>query len=303
MPSSTPAIAKLVSQLPDTDADLDATQKAQPDKLGRPSKFTGPDPNKAEALFAEALAGGTTSLAELIRLIRPPGHPDFKSFKAEYFLHGLAVHAARPGREPARALLVNTLAAQLANPQLPNPVRAFLARELQFVGDATAAAALGRLLADDTLCDPAAAALVAIRDGAAAQFLAAWPSAHGRRRLVIIQSLAALRDPTGLPTLRQALADPHPDVRHTAAWGLAQLASPAAIPDLLKAADAADPFERIQSTHACMLLAERLAGAGNTSAATRIYTHLRNTRTHPKEHYLRDAAQKAMDRLGASATS
>ena len=165
------------------------------------------------------------------------------------------------------------------------------------------AAALGRLLLDDELCDPAATALVAIGDGAAEPLRAALPNAKGRSRLVILQNLGAVRDQSSLAALQQALADTEADVRWTAAWALAQLGNAAAIPALLKASDAEASFERIKITQACLVLAESLAATGKKPEAARIYAHLLKTRTDPKERYLRDAAKKAMDALGGAATS
>jgi len=58
-------------------------------------------------------------------------------------------------------------------------VKAILIQEIQAVGGAEAAAALGARLLDEDLCDPAAMALVAIREGAAEEFRRALPASKG----------------------------------------------------------------------------------------------------------------------------
>jgi HEAT repeat protein len=276
----------LVNQMPDAD---------QP---GRESTFTGPEPEKAAKLFEELLAGGRESLVELIASIRAPGEPDFRSYRAEYLLHCLAVYVGRPGKEAQRQLLAETLAAQLGNAQLAKAVRGLLARELQVAGGDQAAKALGGLLLDEELCSYAAAALAAIREGAAEQLRRALPKATGPCRLAIVQNLGVLRDGKSFNAFREALSDGDREVRLAAAWALAQLAQPSAVDLLLKAADVTPGYERIKATQAALVLAENLAAAGNKREAIRVYTHLRDTRTDRAEQYVRDAAAKALAGLG-----
>lgn len=264
------------------------------DKLGRDSKFTGPDPDQAQAIFNQVLAGGAAALRELIGLIREPASPEFKSYKAEYLLHGLVMYAGGQGRDAQRTLLTEVLATQATNRQLAQPVRAFLVRELQLVGDLRAVTALGQCLAQPDVCAEAAAALVAIGDGAADQLRAALPKAQGRCRTVIVQNLGVLREAQALPELKQAVTDAEADVRLAAVWALARIGDAGAVPLLLKAADVDPSFERIKATQACLLLAENLTAAGQQAEASRIYAHLIKTRTQPKEQYVRELAQKAL---------
>lgn len=287
MATSKPNVAELVSQMPDSD------------RPGQESTFTGPEPERAEKLFEELLAGGSASIVELIASIRAPGDPEFKSYRAEYLLHCLAVYVGRAGREAQRKLLADTLAAQLGNAQLAKAVRGLLARELQVVGTNDAVKALGGLLLDEELCSYAATALAAIREGASAQLRRALPRAAGACRPAIIQNLGALRDGDSASALKKALSDGDREVRLAAAWALAQLAQPSAVELLLKAADAPPGYERIKTTQACLVLAENLLAAGNKREAGRIYAHLRDTRSDPAEKYVRDSAAKALAGIGA----
>lgn len=302
MAASRPNLSELIAQLPETDRDLEAAQKNEPAR-GQASKFTGPDPQKAEALLNALLAGGADTVRELIASVREPADPEFKSYKAEYALTMLATYVGRPGKEPQRALVTGILQQEIGNAQLAKPVRALLVRTLQRSGDAGAVPALSRLLLDEDLCDPAAMALATIGEGAAEAFRAALPQAKGRCRRVLVHSLGAVRDAQSTPVLETALGDSEAEVRLAAAWALAQSGNPAAIPALLKAAEVTTPYERVKITDACLALAEALVRGGKRAEAARIYAYLVQSRTDPKERYVRDAARKAMDRLGTVAPS
>lgn len=303
------SLMDVVEKLPPTDREIEiarAAEKAAQDPAARPpppkepgpSKFTGPDPAVAEELCERVLAGGQARLAELIGLLRDPADPSFKNYKPEYLLHCLSVHVARPGKETQRRWLVDALVEALTGGNRPPTVRAILVRELQWVGDARAVKALGSLLTDETVCSEAASALLAINPQAAAeQFRQALPRAKGRCRLVVVQGLAQAAQPQDASALTEALADPDREVRLAAAWGLARLGQASAVESLLKAADVEPGYERIKATQACLLLAERLVANGHRQAAARVYRHLQETRTDPKEQYVREAARQALTAL------
>ncbi len=299
-------LAELVEQMPATDKELQAKQppaqngkadetkaNRKPDREGG-SKFTGPDPAAAEEMCRQILAGGRDALRELIGMIRDPGDPEFKNYKAEYVLHCLAIFVGRPGQEAQRKLFAATLASQLSSGKISKPVQGLLIRELQVAGDREVAATLGKFLTDEELCSYAAAALVAIGDGAAEQLRKALPKANGKCRLILVQNLGVLRDAASLGALKQAANDADREVRLTAVWALARIGDPGSLDVLLKAADAPPSFERVKATQACLLLAENLMAAGKKNEAAKIYTYLSTTRTDPAEDYVRKIARQAM---------
>jgi HEAT repeat protein len=307
MAATQPNIVALVDRMPATDKEKEA-QKApppgQPPAQGSPrpakpvaSKFDAPDPEVMAGICAEILAGGPPALVELISLIRDPAGEDFKNYKAEYLCHSLTIQVGRPDGEQARRWVIDTLAGQAGNETLVPHTRGFLVRELQLLGDRAAVSALGRLLGDERFCDDAARTLLAITDGATEQFRKALPTATGHCRLVVLQSLAVLRDPASADAFLQAASDADREIRLAGLWGLARLGSPGAVEVLLKAAETQQPWERIKATQACLLLAENLVTAGRKTEAVTLYTSLRNTRREPKERYVRDLAAKALEDL------
>jgi len=172
--------------------------------------------------------------------------------------------------------------------------KAYLCQELQWAGHAEAAPALGRLLLDEQLVEPATMALTAIGEGAAEQFRAALPRAKGKCRLNIIQGLGAVEDRQSIPALRDALGDADREVRIAAGWGLSRMGDAGSIDLLIQAADRSQGWERIQATKHCLVLAERLKAAGNREGANKIYRHLQQTRTDPSERYIQLAATAGM---------
>ena len=267
----------LVDQMPDPDGQGMYTENIDKDKI-----------DKAIALIHE---GGRGNIEGLVEMLGEPGSDE--NVKPHYALHCLANHVLVIKDENARRQLAETLAAKLDS-DLSVYNKAFLCQELQWAGRSEAAAALGKLLLDEQLVEPASTALVAIRDGAAGQFREALPKAKGKCRLSIVQGLGAVGDRSSIDALRQALDDPDREVRIAAGWGLSRMGDAASVDALIQAADVEPGWERIQAAKHCMVLAEKLTADGKKDLAARLYKHLGDTRTDPAEKYVRDAAEHAL---------
>lgn len=312
MAATKPNIAALVEQMPDTDKQIqakaeEAKQQTQPDAPDKPkpkpdrsdaaSKFTGPDFGAAEKIFTTILSGGRDSIVELLELVREPSDADYKNYKPGYVLHGLVIYAGRAGQESQRRLLARTLASQLDSGKHSKAVKAFLIRELRVLGGKEVVDALGQQLLDDELCGDAAQALLTIHDGVASWFRSALEKSKGRNRVTLIQALGVLRDADSIAALKKALTDEDREVRRTAAWALANIGDASSADALIQSADRAEGWGRTEATKACLLLSERLAAANQKPQATRIYSHLRDTRTDPKERHVREAAERALSTI------
>jgi HEAT repeat protein len=262
--------------------------------LGTASKFTGPDPDSAEKIFTAILSGGRDSIVELLELVREPSDTDYRNYKPTYVLHGLVIYTGRSGQENQRRLLARTIASRLDNDKHSKAVKAVLIRELRVLGGKESVDALGQQLLDVELCADAAQALLTIHEGVVSQFRGALNRSKGRNYLTILQALGVLQDKSSSAALKKALTDENRDVRRTAAWALANIGDADATDALLKSADSAEGWERTEATKACLLLAERLAAANQKPQATRIYTHLRDTRTDRTERHFRETAEQAL---------
>ena len=264
----------LVSRLPD------------PDERGFMSKV---DTDIVEDVVSQLRRGKRASLRSLIDMLVSP--EEGGDFKARYAIHVWAVKTCHDGEREQR-MFCNTLASELGGDR-PKAVQKFLIQQLQLVGHEQVVGALGNVLLDKELCDPAAMALVAIRTGAAEQLRKALPGATARVRLTILQNLGALRDTNALVTLTRALGDENGEVRLVAIWGLARAGSDESVRAVLKATDKSEGWERIQSVKACLLLAESLLAKGKKAEAKGVYSHLRGT-CRDGETYLREVAQRAL---------
>lgn len=274
------ALKALVAQMPDPDERGMFTENIDKDKI-----------EKAVALIQE---GGKESILGLVEMLGEPGTA--QDVKPHYALHCVVNRALILKDENARRLICETLAAQLDG-DLPQHNKAFLCQELQWGGRQESVAALGKLLLDEELVEPASMALSAIGQDAAEPLRKALPQAAGKCRLNILQGLAAIQDPQSKAAFAAALGDADREVRIVAGWGLARTGDANSVDPLLKAAAGELGWERIQATKHCLMLAEKLAAGGDAEAAKRIYTQLRDTRTDLSELYVREAAEKALAAL------
>jgi HEAT repeat protein len=268
------ALTELVNRLPD------------PDERGLLSNI---DKGAVENVIAEIHKGRRDSIIGVIDMLVEPGEGD--DVKAHYALHCLALAVCSMNERQRRAFS-ETLASQIGGDR-PKGVQKYLIRELQVCGRREVVEALGKVLADEELCEPAAQALVALGDGAGEQLRNALPKAKAKCRLTIVQNLGVVRDGESVGQLRQALRDEDAEVRIAAAWALANIGDAGSVDAVLKAADS-DGWERIQAHKSCLLLAENLLASGKKNEAARIYRQLRDTRTDSSEQYIRDAATEAL---------
>jgi HEAT repeat protein len=254
-------------------------------------KLAEVDKAAADQALAELRRGGRDAVVGLVTLLARSGDS-----RVRHALHALAVHVGGLPDDKERRAFAEALASTLGGDR-PKEVQGFVVRQLQVVGGREVAGVLGKLLLDEALCEPAAQALVAIKDGAAEQFRTALPQVAGPQRVTIVQALGVLRDGAAADLLRKLVTDPDQTVRLTAAWALANSGDAGAVDLLLKAAEASG-FERVKATQACLLLAENLLTAGQKKEAARIYSQLRDTRTDPGERHIRDAAARGLAAVG-----
>jgi HEAT repeat protein len=276
-------LKNLVDQMPDAD--------------DRGMFTTNIDKEKIERAIAAIHAGGRENVLGLIEMLGEPGSEE--DVKPHYALHCLANHVLVVKDDAGRKALCEAMASQLDSDR-PKHVQAYLCQELGWAGRAESVSALGKVLTDQELCAPASMALVAIRDGAAAELRKAWPQATGATRRHIMDALADLADEESVAVFTEAMGDDDREVRIAAAAGLASLGRADAADALLAAADAADGWERIKATKNCLVLAEKLAAGGMAGDAKRIYERLQQSRTDDTEQHIREAARRGLSALAAS---
>jgi HEAT repeat protein len=271
--------------------ELKALVDQMPDPDGKGMYTENMDKEGIEKTIAEIYEGNRDNVSGLIDMLGTLGSG--QDVKPRYALRCLANHVLEVKDERARKELSDVLAAALLSKRSRH-VKSFLCQELQWAGGEEAVPALGQLLLDEELVEPATMALLAIRRGAAEQFRAALPKAQGKCRLNIIQALGEVQDLESIVSLKSALRDPDHEVRLAAGWGLARMGDAGSVDLLINEADARTGWERIQAIKHCLVLAEQLSAAGKKDLAERICIHLRESCTDPAEQHVREAAERVL---------
>lgn len=262
-----------------------------PDPDGRGMYTENIDKEKIEKAVEAIYKGGRANMQGLVEMLGEPGSDE--DVKPHYALHSVLNHTLIVGDEKAQKEFCDVLAAELSGNH-SDYIKSYLCQELQWAGDRAAVPALGKLLTDEELCDPAAMALVAINDGAADELRKAVPQAKGKSRLAVMDALAALADDKSATAFKDALTDEDREVRIAGGVGLSKLGDPGSVDLLTKAADVEPGWERIQAAKNCLVLAENLSANGKKSDAQKVYKYLHDSRKDPTEKYIRDLAAKAM---------
>lgn len=270
---------------------LKALVAQMPDPDGRGMYTENIDKEKIEKAIDAIAKGGPDYVQGMIDMLGEPGSAE--DVKPHYALHCVANHVVASGDEKARKALCDTLC-QALDGDYSDYVKSFLCQTLQWFGHGESTAALGKLLTNEALCDPAAMALAAIKDGSADTLRQALPAAKGKCRLAIVDALAALADSGSAAAFKEALTDDDREVRIAAGAGLAKLGDAGSASLLMKAADVEPGWERIQAAKNCFVLAETLAAAGKQDDAKKVYSYLRDSRKDASEKYIKDAAEKAL---------
>jgi hypothetical protein len=280
MNEQTSALVALVNKMPN------------PDERGM--YCTDIDKEKIEGAIRDILKGGRENIIGVIDMLVEPGKGD--DAKAHYALHCMALRVCKLKNDRPRRRFSRILASQIGGDR-PKEVQKYLIRELQVAGGKEAVEALGKVLVDKDLCEPAAQALAAIGEGAVEQLHGALSRVSGKCRLTILQNLGVVRNVKSASALKKAVSDEDEAIRVAAVWALANIGDADSANMLLKVADQADGWERIQAMKACLLLAEKLRAKGRKNEAVRIYKNLRDTQTKPSERYVSDAIK-----IGLAAT-
>lgn len=262
-----------------------------PTPSAKDGKLAEVDKDATDAAVSELVKGGKDAVVGLVGMLTPAETGG--DGQVRHALHALVIHAGGAKDGPRRALVAEALASTLAGDR-PADVKAFVLRELELVGGKEVTPAVGKLLTDEAIGDDAARTLLAIKDGAAEQFRAAFAKAKGRQVVVTAHALGVLRDDASADALRKLLDSADRDARLTGARALANLADATSAERLLKMADAATGYERAKLTDACLSLAEQLSAAGKKKEAAAVYTHLQKSRTEAGEKYVRDAAERGL---------
>ena len=245
------------------------------------------DSLEARWLYSSMARMGPDGVTEICKRLGPPGTD--RNAQAEYALQGLATYVVSQGREPDRVMFVSALGKVLERPT-PSADASFMIARLQIAGRGESIGLLSRFLADERLCEPAAQAMMAIREGAEKGFLSALPEAKGHCRKTIIKNLGELRSRDAVELLLNDASAEDPEIRMGALFALANIGDARADQVLMKAAASGPVKERDEATRYALLFARRQVQAGNPARAISICNDVVANRTLPGENHFRAAA-------------
>ncbi len=251
------------------------------------SKMPPRDSLEARWLFSSMIQMGPQGVLALCANLDTPGTDRYA--RAEQALQGLATYLVHHGKETERLMYVAALWEALKRP-LAVEQSSFIIARLQVAGRGESIPVLSRFLADERLCEPAAQAIVAIRDGAEAPLLAALTSAGNPCRITLIKSLGEIRSRGAVDVLIKDAVTKDPGIRLAALFALGNSGDSRAEQVLSHAASTGPASERDECTSYYLLFAKRRAETGDSAKAIGIARELMRSRQSVRENHFRAAA-------------
>jgi len=194
---------------------------------------------------------------------------------ARQALQKICFEVGTPGREADRAAVCRVMADKLTEANAP--ARAWMLRELQFIGRGECVEAAAALLADkdEHVREAARMCLEHNPDPAAnARLLAALPKSSGRMRMGIVNSLGERRNPASLSALVGLLRERDADLCGAAATALGKIGAPDAARALQDALGRTNGEAQLAVANALLGCAEKLLDAGKKTEALAICAKL-----------------------------
>jgi HEAT repeat protein len=225
------------------------------------------DSLEARWLSASLVQRGEAGIVEICKRLGPMGTEG--NADAEDALQLLATHVTRPGGEADRRMFVSAIGKSLEQPRGEREA-AFLLARLQVAGRGESVPAISRFLKDESLCEPAAQTLVAVREGADAPLISALTGASRENRITILRALGALRSKASVEEVTKEAASADPAIRREALAALAEVGDPASEELLTSAVQSSPEGERDIASWNLLRYAERRAEAGDAASAARI---------------------------------
>jgi HEAT repeat protein len=200
---------------------------------------------------------GKDGLVEMIA--RNSGRGRSRTGLIEYAVGGFSYYVMQPGQENLRVMAVQAYCEALEKFS-DAAGKSLMIRQLEITGNDESVACLQKYLSDDSLCDPAARALIKINtDNASEALLEALKKSTGRCRLSLIQAVGDTRYKKAVKALLVFSTDADKDTRKLILYALANIADPSSLKLLGEVARKAGyKYEQTNAAASYLLFAERL---------------------------------------------
>jgi HEAT repeat protein len=236
-------------------------------------KFPSQDEKQFNANMEEIGSLGQAGYQQLIAMLLPTGKGD--NSKLQYAISGFSYYATKPGKAALKSMSINAYIAALAKLNDVESKR-FIITQFQTVGSDAAVNTLASYLNDETLCDPAAQALVKINTTNAKQALAkALEGAQGNRQVSIITALGDIRATESLSAITALAGKGDQKVQKVVFYALSRIADPSSEGILAQAAEKAGyTYENTNANGAYIDFAKQLIADGKKDVAEKAVINL-----------------------------
>jgi len=194
--------------------------------------------------------------------------------RVRYALSGATAHATLPGHGSDRVKYAGALCAALGSMRTAAAM-AFVIEQLQIAGGPESVETLGSVLADESMCGPAAMALVSIRTPeTGARLLEAARSADGSRKATLVQALGEVKSQEAVVDLMAWAQGDDASLRQASTAALASIGDPRSI-DLIKEPSLQLVYARRLGEQQHVSLSEQICRSILSSVAGSAEPHLR----------------------------
>jgi HEAT repeat protein len=232
-------------------------------------QFPATDAEDYERLMIETASLGEPGILQMAQLFSPPGQGD--NSKLEYALGGLSFYVMQEENEELR-LITSTAYSKAVDIVPLDEVKAFFILQLQRVGKNEAVETLGKYLASERFCGPAARALVSIKTPLAQEsLLGGLSSAAGKCQYALIEALGDVRNKKAVDALANFVESNDAKAKKLVLYALANIGDPSSEDILAAAAKEADyKLNETNATSLYFLWAQRMVEAGNTKPVEKL---------------------------------
>jgi len=252
------------------------------------SEFPVDRADDLDRLASDLINLGKKGLVRLCLYLESPVEKD--RIKAQYALHGLAVHSAKLSNEDDRFLVSKTLIKVLKSLK-GQKAQEFIISQLQLVGKREAVKPIARFLVDPKLCEPAARALLSFEtERAEKAFIKSLDSLSGSRRITVIKALGELQSQKAVKKIKPFVSSEDEKLRLVSLYALANIGDPSCLSLLGKARIRSSPYERSRAPFIYLLYIQRLSELGYKKLSVNICRDLIKNYTAEDETQVRCAA-------------
>ena len=252
------------------------------------------DSTQLNRLMEETAAMGESGILAMAQMFTLPEKGD--NTKLEYALGGLSFYAMQPGKEKMR-LMTSQAYGKALDAVSEDEVKGFFIQQLERVGKEEAVRHLEKYLGDESLCAPAARALVQINTSSARNALlsALSSSQQAHCQFALVEALGDVRSKEAVETLSKLAQSSDKKIQKLALYALANIGDPASESLLAEEAKKAGyALNETNATAAYLMWAKRMAEQGNTKTVEKLARKMVKQLDQEKQVHSRTAALKLL---------